>query len=203
MRLSDRERRLVTVLGISFAVWLVIFNWGGEDAPVGPVPSSDPASIEAAQLRLDRTRALAARLPAASEDLKRAEQTLAVWEKRLIVAETPAQATAQLLTIFRRLARSQGDAIVLRSADLGTLSAAGEYAEIAMNIALDCRIESLVNLLADLTAQPELIAWRDLKIASSDPKSKRLNVVFVLLARSPKRLAPKASTATANLGAYQ
>lgn len=202
MKITARERRLLLILGISLAVWLVVFNWTGDDAPVGPVETVDAGSVAAAQLRLDKTRALAARLPAASEDLKRAEATLATAEKRLLVADTGAQASAQLLTIFRRIARSQGDSIIMRSADLGNFSLAGEYAELAMNISLECQIESLINLLADLTTQPEFISWRDLKIGSTDAKTKRLNVVFTLLARCPKRLAPKSNT-TANAGGYR
>jgi hypothetical protein len=201
MKISARERRLLLILGISFAVWLVIFNWTGNEEVVGPVEVVDAGSVAAAQLRLDKTRAMAARLPAVSEDLKRAEATLAGVEKRLLAADTPAQASAQLLNIFRRLARSQGDAVIMRSADLGTFSAAGEYAELAMIMNLDCQIESLVNLLADLTTQPELISWRDLKVGSADSKTKRLNVVITLLARCPKRLAPK--TGTASAGGYR
>lgn len=202
MKVSPRERRLLLLLGLSFALWLVFYNLPAEEEAVGPVQVVDAASLSAAQLRLDKTRALAARLPALREDLKRAEATLAGVEKRLVVADTPAQASAQLLTIFRRLARSQGDAMIMRSADLGTFSAAGEYAELAMIVSLDCQIESLINLLTSLTAQPELISWRDLKVGSTDAKTKRLNVVFTLLARCPKRLAPKAAN-TASAGGYR
>lgn len=202
MKISARERRLLLILGVSLAVWLLVFTWTGDDAPVGPVEIVDAGSVAAAQLRLDKTRSLAARLPSLSEDLKRAETTLATTEKRLLVADTGAQASAQLLTIFRRIARSQGDAVIMRSADLGSFSLAGEYAELAMIVNLDCQIESLINLLADLTTQPEFISWRDLKIGSTDAKTKRLNVVFTLLARCPKRLAPKGA-ATASAGGYR
>jgi hypothetical protein len=79
----------------------------------------------------------------------------------------------------------------LRATDIGQVIAAEDYAEVVLNVSVECQIEGLLNLLADITAQPELLSWRDLRIASTDAKTKRLSVNFYLMARAPKRLAPK------------
>jgi hypothetical protein len=52
-----------------------------------------------------------------------------------------------------------------------------------------CRIEQLINLIADLSAQPELLATRDLQIRSGDAKQKTLNVRVTVAGLIPRSLA--------------
>ncbi len=190
MNLTERDRRALIALVFALIVGAVIAYWPAGEANA---PAADTAlSINIARNQLERARVVAARLPVAIDERKQSQAALAVWEKRLIPGDTAAQASAQLLTVFRRVARAQSGAIEMRNSDLGQVSLAGDYSEVAVAVAFDCQIEALLNLLADLTAQPELLAWRDLRINSADQKTKRLNVAMVVLARGPRRLLPKA-----------
>jgi hypothetical protein len=188
MNLSDRERRLLIALIPSIIIIFVIGYWP-ESSAEAPIEDT-AAAIESTQQRLARSRATAALIPARAATKKQLDTELAAIEKRLVTADTPAQAQTQLLQIFRRVARLQGSSIDMRNSDLGTVRASGEYAEISMNLSFDCQIEGLVNLLADLASQPELIAWRDLRVISPDSKQKRITVNLTLLAMAPKKLLP-------------
>ena len=48
-----------------------------------------------------------------------------------------------------------------------------------------------MNLLADLTHQPELIATNDLRISSANEKQKTLTVRLAVSGLVPKRLVPE------------
>jgi Tfp pilus assembly protein PilO len=197
MNVSGREKRLLLALAAMVVLWIVFQFVPEEDAAPAVVPvagAGAPAgSVEAAQKKLSLARTQAARLPGLEEELKKHEAALASLEKRLLTGDTGPQASANLTNAVRRLVRAQGDGVNLRNTDLGSIRPAGEYAEVAININVDCRIEGLLNLLADLTAQPELIAWRDLRIVSADQKTKRLNAQFTVAARGSKKLLPPAS----------
>lgn len=186
-QLSDRERKLIYALLPVLLVAAAFEYWPESDAAAAPVADT-AAAIEVAQARLERARLAVATLPDREKAANLQKQELAKWEKRLITAETPAQAQAQLNQLFRRLASGQGGAVSLRSIELGTLHAAGPYAEMHMNVSFDCQIEGLVNLLADIAAQPELLAWRDLRVNSPDSKQKRITVAFTLIALTPASL---------------
>ncbi len=178
--LSDRERKLLFALIPALVITAFVYFWTEPAAGAPPVVDT-AAAIEVAKLRLDRARATAALLPSRQDTRKLLESSLAASEKRFIVAETPAQAQAQLNQIFRRIARAQGTTVEIRGMDIGSIQPVNAYAEILMNVNFDCQIEGLVNLLTDLSAQPEALGWRDLRIAATDSKQKRLNVSFTFI----------------------
>ncbi len=53
----------------------------------------------------------------------------------------------------------------------------------------NCHIEELVNMLADLSRQPEAIATNDIRIGTPDLKKKMISVRLVISAIVPGRLA--------------
>lgn len=191
--LSERERRLVIGLIPVLLITAITYYATEPAANVAPVIDTG-AAIELARTRLDKSRATAAQLPARQDARKALDTTLATWEKRLIVADTPAQAQAQLNQIFRRTARAQGPAVEIRSIDIGTVLPVDSYAEIVLNVSFDCQVEGLVNLLTDLSAQPEFLTWRDLRVTSPDSKQKRINVGFTLVGMAPAKLLVKPAT---------
>jgi hypothetical protein len=186
-QLTDRERKLIYALLPVLILAAAFEYWPESDTAAAPVADT-AAAIEVAQARLQRARLAVATLPDREKAADTQKQELAKWEKRLITAETPAQAQAQLNQLFRRLASAQGGAVALRGIELGTLHAAAPYAEIRMNVNFECQIEGLINLLTDIAAQPELLAWRDLRVNSPDSKQKRINVSLTLVALTPASL---------------
>ena len=190
-KLSAREKRLVLALvpTLLLTLWALFWPEGGA-APVG-ANLDVPKAIDAAKKRIDDARAIQAALPKQMDAKKALDAQLSALDKRLIGGETVAQAQAQLLQLCRKLARQQGAALELRASDIGPTQMAGDYAEISLNVAFDCQVEGLLNLLADFSAQPELLAWKDVRIASTDNKNKRMSVTMNLYSVIPRKLLPK------------
>ena len=188
--LTERERKLVFALIPVLLIFAVVY-FRPEPATSEARILDKAAAIEVAQARLSQARIISAQLPGKQDVKKTLDGAVANWEKRFIVADTPAQAQAQLNQLFRKIARAQGPAVEIRNIDIGTVQPLTSYAEIVLSISFDCQVEGLVNLLTDLASQPELLVWRDLRINSTDSKQKRINVSMTLGALASAKLLPK------------
>jgi len=196
MKLKKRDRRALLVLGAAVLVMIVleISHTESQQAPV----TAGADSVATAGKRLARVRQLAAELPARDADLKTATDQLADREKGLIQADTLAQAQAQLLQVARRLTAAQSPPIDLRNVELGQARPLGnDYGEISVPLSFECRIEQLLNLLADITSQPELLAPSGLRITAASEKDKTVNVRLMLSGVVPRRLVPEKRAAGA------
>ena len=191
MKLQPRDKRALLILGAAVPAMLLLrlaLGTGGSRAVVGA-----PDSVPLAEKRLERVRRLAASVPGKQEVLKRAAAELAEREKTIIQAETAAQAQAQLLEILRRIGKSMTPPI-----EFGTVEVSGqiaqfgdEYGEVRIAVPFTCRIEDLVNFLAELTRQPEMLATTDLRVAAGDARQKTINVRLTASAVVPRRLVPQ------------
>ncbi len=189
MKLTPRDRKALVALGAAVAL-IVLLRFLLPSPEAQPVVAAED-SVAAAAKRLARVRRLAEALPEREKALKAVTAELAAREKGLIQAETAAQAQAQLLQLVRRLMGAQNPPVEIRSVEVGQTRQLGEgYAEVTVPVSFECRIEQLVNLLADVTAQTELAAVRELRITAADQKSKTVNVRMVAAAVAPGRLAP-------------
>lgn len=190
MEMTTRDKRALLMLGGATILSLAVYFWPAGDAVAIVAPKAD--SIPNAERRLARLRDLAATVPARQAVLEEARKDLSKREKGVLNAETAAQAQAAILQIFRKLARTQSPPIELTQTELGQVSPFGkDYGEAFIAIAFTCRIEQLVNLLADLSAQPELVATRDLQVRAGDAKQKTLYVRMTLSGVLPRRLVPE------------
>ena len=188
--LSERDRRAVSILSLFLVLALAINYWPESDPSATPVPAG-PESIDLAKKRLDRLRALRATIPAKQETLKALSAQLAAREKSLVTAETAAQAQASLTQIIRRVGRSQQPPLEPRIMDVGQIRELGsDYGEVFSSFAFECRIDQLVNFLADLTRQPEALATNELRILSAGSKEKTISVRLVISAVVPRSLVP-------------
>jgi hypothetical protein len=190
--LSERDRRAVKALGVAVGIFAVVFSivW------FWPAPSAGGALVAAtvpqAEKRLKSLRRLAGAVPAREEIDRRFSAELATREKGLINAETPAQAQAQLLQIIRRVAQLQSPPMPIGSSDFSPVRPfPGGYGEAAVTLNSDCGIEQLVNFLADLSSQKELLAVTSLQLGAAHPKKKTMAVRIVISGITPKRLAPE------------
>ena len=65
------------------------------------------------------------------------------------------------------------------------------YGEVTVTISAECGIEQLLNFMADLSSQPELIATSSMQLGQANPKKKTLPVRMTISGLVPKRLAPE------------
>ncbi|MCU0246557.1 MAG: type II secretion system protein GspM [Bryobacter sp.] len=192
MTLTARDRRALLLLGgaLAIAALVVVFTPAENNAPAATAAAVN--DIDQAQRRLRRLKELIASVPGKQQELDKLRGDLATREKGLIVAETAAQAQAQLLQVVRRIARAQNPPLEFRSQDIGSMRPLGEYyGETTIGLNFDCRIEQLLNFLTDLAAQPELLATSEIRIAPRNDKEKLLGIRMAVSGVVPKRLAPK------------
>ena len=136
-------------------------------------------------------RRQAATLPGKEAVLKQASLELAEREKGLIPGDTAEQAQAQLLQIIKRVAQQQIPPIEMGQVEFGRPRSFGAaYGQVSVSITVTCRIEELVNFLAALSAQPELIATEEIRFGTSHPKQKTMPMRLTVSGLVAKRLVP-------------
>jgi hypothetical protein len=189
--LSTRDRRSLVVLGVSLAAAGILhLILGGSPATISVAsPNVSQDNIGLAQQRLVRLRQITATVPAREAAMKQTAADLTDRERGIIQADTAPQAQAALLEIARRLGKN--DELDVRGGDLGAPKVFGDYGLVYATITFDCHIEQLVNFLADLSKEPELVAPSEERIASGNPKEKTMGVRMVLAGIVAKKLVPQ------------
>lgn len=188
MNLSERDQKALKYLAgaLLFAALLYFWPAGGVTAIAGAASPTDVL-----EKRLTKSRAQLLQVPDKQALLKQAQADLALREKGMLVADTAAQAQAQLFQILRRLGRAQGPPIEVRAAEIGQARSFGEdYGEVSVAVAFECGIEQLVNLLADLGAQPELLATSEIRIGPAVGPQKIIQVRLAISGVVPRKLIP-------------
>jgi len=65
-----------------------------------------------------------------------------------------------------RLGAAQAPPIEIRATELGSIGPLSDaYGQVNVSVQIECRIDQLVNLLADVGSQPELISTSDLRVS--------------------------------------
>ncbi len=188
MNLGPRDRRAIAFLAVSAILGLVVRFWPEGSVPA-VVPTADPVGM--AEKRLAKLREVAATIPAKEDIYKQVSADLAVREKGLIAADTGAQAQAQLIQMVRTLGRAENPPIEIRSYELTGVRPLGDaYGESVVGVQIECRIDQLVNLLAAIGAQPELVSTYDLRVTSTNAKEKIVSVRLGVSGVVPRRLVP-------------
>ncbi|HXP88057.1 MAG TPA: type II secretion system protein GspM [Bryobacteraceae bacterium] len=189
MNLSQRDRRALMILAAVVAVGLIYQFW--PDSAPAPVAVSAGESVAQSEQRLARMRELAATVPAKEAVLKQVQAELAQREQGLIQADTAQQAQAQMIQLVRRLASAETPPVEIRSTEIGPVFQMGDvYGAANVSFQFDCGIEQLVNLLAGLGSQRELVAPSDLRVTSANPKDKMVGVRLTITGVVPAKLLP-------------
>lgn len=191
MKLQQRDRRAVVVLGVSVVLLLLYLAFSGRSGPPTVVGVAD--SIPSAERRLARARKLAAGVAGRELVLKQVSAELAEREKGVIQAATAPQAQAQLLDVVKRVAKAQNPPLEFGTVELGQqIARLGEdYGEVQVTVPFTCHIEDLVNFMAELSRQPEALATNDVRVTLQDAKQKTIAVRLTIAAVVPKRLVPQ------------
>ncbi len=188
MNVGTLDRRSALMLGLGLVAILVLrfgFFRDGDSKVIAPADS-----VPAAEKRLERLRQIASMVPGKEAELKRAEEQLATREKGLVTADTAPQAQAQLLETIGRVAKKEG--IDARGAEeLRVKALAGDYGEVSVTVSFTCTIEQLVNFLAALANEPQLIASNEIRISSANAKQKTIQVRLGISGVVPKKLVPE------------
>jgi Type II secretion system (T2SS), protein M subtype b len=182
------DRRLLILLGVMVVAVTIRFATYSGDGGAKVVAAVD--SIPAAEKRLLRVREQAATIAAKEGLLKQVTSELQAREKGLIQADTAAQAQAMLLDTIRRLASQNGfDA---RGADQFTEAKplGDAYAMVSVTVTFTCAIEQLVNFLAMLDGQPEILSTNEINVTGTRDKGKAIQVRLGLSGVGPRKLLP-------------
>jgi hypothetical protein len=175
---------------VSLVLGLIVRFWPEDSAPAAPAAPAD--TIPAAERRLANLRSIVATVPGKEEVLKKVNAELATRERGLLIADTAAQAQAQLIQIFREIGRTENPPVEIRSTESFALRPLGNaYGEASVTFGIDCRVDQLVNMLAGIAARPELVATTDLRIGASNPKEKTVAVHLTISGVVPRKLVPE------------
>jgi hypothetical protein len=182
------DRRLLILLAVMAAAVMVRFAFFS--GPSAPVVVAAVDNISAAEKRLQKMREQAATLPAREALLKQVTAELATREKGIIQADTAPQAHAYLVETIHRIAAQNGfDA---RGAEQFTepKPLGDAYGVVSVTESFTCAIEQLVNFLAELDRQPEIIATNEIHINGGHEKNKTVQVRLSLTGVVPRKLVP-------------
>ena len=194
MTLQDRDKRALVFLGVALVLALVYWLATRNPSTNAPAKSAAVAvdTIDRAEKRLAVLRATAATLDGKETVLKQASAELAAREKGLIPGDTAEQAQAQLLQVIRRVARQQTPPLEVRQVELAQPRTYGDaYGQVTVSATIDCRIEELVNLMASLSEQPEIVATDEIRIGTAHFKQKWMPVRLTISGIVARRLLPE------------
>jgi hypothetical protein len=185
MTLTPRDRRALALLAAALAVYTVVALLPEESA-VAPAAAMTPAEARA---RLSSLRRVASGIEERQKLHGEVKARLEAREKGLIAAGTMAQAQAQMLQAVRKVLSMQSPPVNFRASEFGQPRPAGEhYALTTVTFTLECGIEQIVNLLADLGNQPELMAAQDMSFSPATNPQKNVPLRLTVGALVPRAL---------------
>jgi hypothetical protein len=184
----DRKTAILAVSGVA-AILLLRLVLGNNSAPavVGTTES-----VPQALARLEKLRRVAATVPGKEDLMKQAAAELQAREKGMLKADTAAQSLAHLQEILNRVGRANG--VDIRGVEEARMKVAGDYGSALVTVRFSCTIDQLVNLVAALAGEPELIATEELQVTGSTDKNKVIQVRLTLAGIVPKKLAQEKKT---------
>ncbi len=191
MSISDRERRMLSMAGVSIILSGIFWLATSGSNSAAPKVVSQVDSVDHAEKMLTNLRRQAATIPGKEVVLKQVSTELADREKGLIKGDTAPQAQAQLVQILREVARNQSPPLEIKQVELGPAQAFGDsYGEVSVSVTVDGRIDQLVNYLAYLSAQPEIIATDQIRFNNANPKLKTNQVRLTISGLVARKLVP-------------
>ena len=180
----DRKTAILWISAVAVILILRFFVLADRSPAVVAASESAPQ----AEGRLAKLRQIAATVPGKEALMKQAAGELATREKGMLKAETGAQAQAQLQELLHKVGASNG--IDIRGLeDMRVKLLGSDYGEASVTVRFTCLIEQLVNLLAALATQPELVSTNQIQITGGPDKNKTIQVRLTLSGVVSKKLA--------------
>ena len=189
MTIGERDKRALLMLAAAAAVFLPVWLFTRTPSPRAGVAAVD--SVDRSEKRLSNLRTALATVDGKEAVLKQAAAELEDREKGLLPGDTANQAQAHLLEIINRLAKQQIPPIEIRQAEFAQPRPYGDaYGLVAVAVTMDCRTDELLNLVAGLSQQPELIATEDFRTGNAHPKTKIMVTRITVTGIVPRKLVP-------------
>lgn len=188
MTVSAREKRLILIAAPVLALALLLM-WSPSSNNPAPNNSDSIGSTPLAEKRIAVLHKIAAAIPAREAVMRQTALDLSDRERGVIQAETAAQAQASLIEIARRVGKVES--LDIRASDFPQPKPFGEYGLVYATITFDCHIDQLVNFVASLAKQPELVVPSEERINSGNPKDKTMGVRMILAGVVNKKLVPQ------------
>src|SRR5262249_43022619 len=160
-------RRMLVILAVSLVPAGILQLILSRSDQTGVVTASSE-STEITERRLADLRKVAATVRAREGLLQQAATDLAGRARGILRAETAAQAQAARLETARRLGKNEQ--IEIRTGDFGAPKALGDYGLVYATVTFECRVEQLVNFLAALSHEPDLIVPSEERITTTGAK---------------------------------
>jgi hypothetical protein len=185
----DRKTAILWICGVAVILILRFGVLADRSPDVVAVSESAPM----AEKRLARLRQIASTVPGKEALMKQATGELESREKGMLKAETSAQAQAQLQELLHKAGASNG--IDIRGVEEARVRVLGnDYGEVSVTVRFTCLIEQLVNLLAALANEPELLSTNQIQINGGADKNKAIQVRLTLSGVVPRKLALEKKT---------
>ena len=186
MTLGKLDRRTGFGLLAGVAVIVILhFAVGGSDSTTAVVTSSE--TIPQAEQRLEHVRQVAATVPGKEAVVKQAAASLAKLETGVFKADTEPQARAQLLEMVNDVAKANG--VQTRGLDEShSKPISNDYGEVTVTVSFACDIVQLVNFLAGLASQDQILATNGIRITGGADKKKILQVRVSVSGLVPRKL---------------
>jgi hypothetical protein len=188
MTLGSLDRRTQTILVAGAALLIPAAVWR-----FGLFSGSQTVAAEAipvAEKRLESFRGKAASVPEKEARLEKAQAELATREKGILKADTKAQAQSHLLELVQAIAGANG--IEVHGFErMGEAVLSPDYGEVTVEVAFACQIEQLVNLMASLADQPQILATGALRVNGGTDKKKVIQVHLTVGALVARKLLPE------------
>jgi hypothetical protein len=176
---------LLAVLSALVMLRYAVFSDSG-----APVVAAREDSVPAAERRLETLRKVAATVPAEEELYKKAAAELSQREVGLLKANTDQQAQVALLDLVQNTARVN-QVEIRGSQEFREKVLNDDYGEVSVTVAFTCGMEQLVNLLAAIGNQPEILATNEIQISGGNDKAKNVQVRMTVSAAVPRKLLPE------------
>ncbi len=185
MTVGSLDKR--SALGLAAGVALIVILrlvLGGDSSSATVAPSETRAQAEA---RLQHVRQIVATVPGKETVMKQAAASVDTLEKGIFKAATEAQAQAQILEMVNNVAKANG--VQSRGLDEShSKPVSADYAEITVTVSFACDIVQLVNLLAGLADQDQILATNGIHISGGADKKKILQVRLSVAGLVPRKL---------------
>ena len=195
LQVGTLDRKYAAMLLVSVVLFFLL-KFGSSSSSEGTAVVAVTDSIPLAEKRLEKLRQAAATVSAKEEIQKQAKAELASRETGLLKGDTKEQAQAQLLELVQGVAKANG--IETRGVERYTESVIdSDYGEVGVEITFGCGIEQVINLLAALADQPQILATNAIHInTSADIKKKLVQVRMGVSGIVPRKLLPQKKVGT-------
>jgi len=188
LQVGTLDKKYAAMLVVALILFAIFKLGSSGDRTTAVVGATD--TIPLAEKRLEKLRQMKATVPAKEEILTQAEKELAARESGLLKGDTKEQAEAQLVELVQGVAKANG--IETRGVERYTDAVINsDYGEVSVEVAFNCGIEQLVNLLAALADQPQILATNDVRVTGGTDKKKIIQVRLGVSGIVPRKLLPQ------------